>query len=611
LRQDQRPPRPRRLPAISLPVQYLVPVALVLVAAHLAFRAWAIWSSWFLLDDFNLLSQGQVSSPDWQYLAEPYNGHLMPGGRLVSWVVAQNGYVNWSLAAVIMLAIQALASLSALWMLLVLFGRRWGILVPLVLYTTSALSVPSFIWWAASLNQTPIQVAFFCAVGSWVHYLRSRSVVWLVATVLAVAFGLFFWVKALLVFPVLGFLALAYFAEGDALARLSAVLRRYWLGCAAGGVLVAAYLYVYLGSASDQSREFSLELVGGLADTMIGSAFSTGVLGGPWRWDNFAPPTAYADPPRWAEHAAWVVIALVIAYLWLRRTNTLRAWVLVVGYLMALLALLVGSRAPLFGAGIGMELRYVADAILVVTLAVGLATMPVMGAVQSSLLRDEPLLSRAVPTWVVASLVGAVAIGGLYSSAAYALIWHNDNPGKSYLLTLQSDLDRRPPTDLAAQVVPEDVFSSLAAPANNTAFLAPLLSGRARFVETSAALATVGPDGTLRQTLIESGTVSRKGPVDGCGWQVRSQGRSIPLKGRAFDYVWWLRIGYLASADSPVVVEAGDTTHETMVMAGLHNLYVRVEGTFDRVEIDGLDPGVTMCVDVVQVGEPVPGGPLR
>lgn len=580
-----------------------------MIGAHLAVRAWAIWSSWFFLDDFNLLDQALVDTPRWEYLSEPYNGHLMPGGRLVAWVVSQSGHVDWGLAALIMLAVQALASLACLWMLLVLFGRRWGILVPLVLYTTSALSTPSFMWWAASLNQTPLQLAFFCAVGAWVRHLRGDGRRWLVATLAATAFGLFFWVKAVLIVPVLAFLALAYFARGGPVRRVAAVLRRYWLACAAGGAMVVAYLVAYLTLTSDQTQDFSARLVGRLADTMLGSAFGTGILGGPWRWDNLSPPTAYADPPAWTAHLSWVVIAAIVAYLWLRRTRTLRAWAMVAGYLVALVALLVGSRAPQFGATIGLELRYVADAVLVVTLALGLATMPLLGAEESSQAREQPALTLAAPRWLVASLVLAVAAGGTWSTITYASFWH-DSPSKSYMLALKADLDSRPPTDLAEQVVPEDVFSSLAAPANNTVFFAPLLSDKARFVDQSASLATVGSDGTLRQTLIGPGVRSRPGRVEGCGWRVTDRGRTIPLDGRAFDYVWWLRIGYLSSADSPVRVEAGGTVHDSTVLTGLNNLYVRVEGTFDEVRIDGLDDGETLCVDTIEVGPPEPGGVL-
>lgn len=604
---DER--HPRRLDRRTPSLRDLLPAAYALVAVHVAVRGWSIWSSWFYADDFKLLQEGLIPRPGPGYLVDSYNGHLMAGGRLVAWIVSQSGHVEWELAAAIMLGIQAAASLACLWMLLVLFGRRWAILVPLVLYTTSALSTPSFVWWAASLNQTPLQLAFFCAVGAWVRHLRGDGRRWLVATLAATAFGLFFWIKAVLIVPVLAFLALGYFAQGGPVRRLSTVLRRYWLACLGALALVVPYALLYLAVAEDQSRDFSLGLVGRLADSMIGTAFGTAIVGGPWRWDSQVPPTAYVAPPDWSTHLAWVVLAGTVGYLWLRRSRTLRAWAMVAGYLTALLALVVTSRAPVFGAVVGLEPRFAADALIVTTLALGLATMPLVGAVESSEERTHPLLTRPAPRWLVVACVVLVAAGGTWSSLTYATYWH-DSTSKSYLLTLKTDLDRRPPTDLVDQAVPEDVSSLLVAPANTTGFLGPLLSDQARIVDQSSALAVVGPDGTLRQALIGPGVPSRPGPVEGCGWRVTERGRTIPLEARAFDFVWWLRIGYLSSADSAVQVSAGGTTVDSTVLAGLNNLYVRIEGTFDEIRIDGLDAGETLCVDRIDVGPTEPGGVL-
>jgi hypothetical protein len=58
-------------------------------------------------------------------------------------------------------------------------------------------------------------------------------------------------------------------------------------------------------------------------------------------------------------------------------------------------------------------------------------------------------------------------------------------------------------------------------------------------------------------------------------------------------------------------VSAGDTSVATTIDAGLHSLYVKVDGSFDTVDIDGLAPGVSMCVDTVEVGQPVAGEGLQ
>jgi hypothetical protein len=137
------------------------------------------------------------------------------------------------------------------------------------------------------------------------------------------------------------------------------------------------------------------------------------------------------------------------------------------------------------------------------------------------------------------------------------------------------------------------------------------VSDLATFPESSPRLAVVAPDGTLHQALIGPGTVSKPGPNADCGWFVDEDGRTVKLTAPAFTWTWWLRIGYLASRDSPLVVTAGSDRVETSVEAGLNSLYVQINGRFDTVRLDGLENGATMCVGTIEVGQPVPGQRLE
>lgn len=582
----------------------------LLVLCQLAFRAWVLYPSWFFLDDYNLLRDATRRPLTLDYLLTPYNAHLMPGGRLLVWLVADAGPVNWALAATFTLVLQAAACLAALWMLATLFGARWPMLGLLAVYLTSVLTVPATVWWAAALNLVPLQVAFFLAVGAWVTYLRRRRTVWLLGTVGMVAFGLLFDVKALLIAPVLAFLALAYFARGSVRDRVATVARRDWPALVLTALVLGGYVAYYLAHVDQPLTQTRLSVVADIANTMLGTAFMSAVVGGPWRWTVLAPPTAYADPPGWALHLAWVAVVLVIVYGLLRRRRTLRAWALLAGYVLGLMTLLVDSRAPSFGGVIGLEYRYLTDAACVVTLCLGLAFLPLRGAVESSAARTEPLLTVAVPRAGLVGLLVFVCGSGLISSALYAGYWHSDNASDAYLHNLAADLKAQGAVDLADQPVAEDVMSHLAAPNNTVRRLSSLLSEQVAFPRTSARLAVVAPDGTLQRALIGPGVVSRPGPRQDCGWLVGEQGGDIPLTGRAFPWVWWARVGYLASQDSAVRISAGSDSVETNVQAGLNSLYVRLDGTFDTVRIDGLDNGTTLCVDTIEVGQPTPGGRL-
>jgi hypothetical protein len=596
-----------RRPTGSDDAQLVLGAAGLMLVAAMVFRGWALYSSWFYLDDYNLLLDAQTKSPDASYLLEPYNSHLMPGGRLLAWIVADSGEVNWGLAATLTLSLQALAGLAAIWMLVTLFGARWGVLAPLALYLSSTVTVPAMMWWTASLNQVPLQVAFFLAVTTWVRYLRGRGLVWLAATLLAVGLGLLFYVKSLLIVPVLLFLALAYFASGSLVARVRTVLRGYWPAAVTAALLVGGYLAYYVTHVTEPFTETSVGLVGRIADTMLGTAFVTGVLGGPWRWVSVAPPNAYANPPAWSVHAAWVFVAAVVAFGVLRRRRTLRAWALLAGYLVGLLGLLVNSRAPTYGSEIGLEYRYLTDAACALTLCLALAFLPLNDAVQSSTDREEPHLRFGVPPLLTVAIVATVTISALLSSHRYVEYWHEDNASEDYLETLDRELAEHGKVDLAEQTVPEGVIPQAFAPANVLSRLVPLVSADAQFPRWSPRLASVEPNGTLSQTVIDLGVRSRPGPREGCGWFVTDEGKGVPLTGRIFDSVWWIRIGYLASAASSAVVTAGLDKVEVRIEPGINSLYVRVLDSFDSVEIDGLEPGVTMCVDTIEVGEPRPG----
>ncbi len=306
--------------------------AALLVLAQLALRAWALYPSWFYLDDYLLLLRAQ-QGPGLDVLLAPHNGHLMPAGRLLAWLVLSSGTLNWGLVATTTLLLQAAADVAAVWMLVTLFGRRWGVLAPLGLYLFGTLTLPALMWWAASLNQLPMQTAFFVAVAAWVHHLRGGRRRWLLTTVVAVAFGLAFDVKALLILPVLAFLLLAYFCTGSLRARVLEGVRRRWPAALCLGGAAAAYVAYYVTAVDAPFTTVSATEVLSTASSMVGTGFVTAAVGGPWRWSPPTAPNVGAAPPDVAVHLAWVVSSLVVLYAALRRRRTLRAWALLLGYL--------------------------------------------------------------------------------------------------------------------------------------------------------------------------------------------------------------------------------------------------------------------------------------
>jgi hypothetical protein len=306
-----------------------------------------------------------------------------------------------------------------------------------------------------------------------------------------------------------------------------------------------------------------------------------------------------------------VAIALVVCVVALRRRRSLRAWALLAGYLGAAYTLLLVSRAPISGGYGGLEYRYLTDVAAVSVLCLALATMPVLGAVESSEARERPLLLLAPPPWLLAALTLVVCASSLVSSTLYANVWHDDHPGASFVERAMDGLDGEGELDLADQVVPPEVVSPLSAPLNRTERLLPLLVDNVHFPSSTSSLVVLDESGTPFLAEVEDTVESRTGPVPGCGWQLPGGGtRTIPLDADVFDFGWWLQVDYLASADDVMMVRAGESEEEVQVSRGLNSAFVHVDSSFDSVELSGTRPDTTICVDTVVVGAPEPAGEL-
>lgn len=591
-------------------------VAFVLVAAHLVLRVWMLWPSWFYGDDYALIGQARTQGLTSDYLAETYGGRFMPLGRLAMWVVADAGPLDWHVAALIVVAMVALADLACIWMLVELFGRRWGVLLPLAAYLGSAVVMPATMWWAASLDQLPLQAAMFAAVAAWARHLRTGRTLWWVVAVLAVVLGMIAFVKGLLVLVVLGWLTLAHFSTGGPWERMHKVVRRWPAGVVALAGSGVAYLTWYLatvGSIVSTGRD--APVAGDLARTMLGEALPVGLLGGPWRWGATNHPVALADAPGWSTVVAWLVLAAVVAGLSLRRRRTGRVWALLALYAGLAYVLLLTTRAPLVGSATGLEYRYLTDILPVAVLCLGLATMSLRAGDQPTEARlDPPLrLPDTLTTRLPVVAAVALAVSGLVSSVGYARLWHTDHPAHEWFDQVRADLGDRGAVDVADASVPADVVSGFVSPWNTLSRLLPQAGLEVSFPTVSTRPAHVDDTGHVTQGFVEPVILAAPGPQADCGYRIGSGAGSdltvtVPFEREVPAGVYWLRIPYLASTSDTLGITAGAGSGEAQVSKGLGSIFVNLAQGADDVTIR-VTGGATVCVGDVQAGPLVEGPP--
>jgi hypothetical protein len=606
--------------------------AIVLIAAQILWRAQFLSRMYFYRQDFFNIDFAIRSPFGWHYLTYVGTGHLEIVQRAIIWVLARISVYGWGLASAVSLALLAAAGLAAFALLRTLFGERPAILVPLAIYLLSPLGIAAVGWWTVALESLPLQLALFMALNAHVRYVRTSSTRHLVAAACWVTFGMLSFEKGLAVPLLLFAVTAAFLVTGggswvSAMARALARYRRAWLVYAAIMTGYVVVLATSLHTSTSRPLVPHASAVFKFSWDVVKDALLPGAVGGPWQWWAL-PGGAYAiaNPPAALIWLAFIIAATVVGASLLRRRVSWRAWtIFAVWVIVADMLPVIIARLNWYPILLALDTRYVADAVPVLAICVGLAFLPVTDRSESSAVsapvdpragahaRQQP--SSAERAWrSTASAVFAVfAVGAIWSAGAYEVAT-TGQPAASYIATAADTVaTAQPGTHVLDGAVPDQVKVGAY---GTHAVIGVIQPGKLDWIEhpkgTLDGLRMFGPDGLLYPAWVY-GTAS--GPPrsrhHGCFPERHDQIVVNFYHGSPY-LSTMLRIGYIWAPHTAgqVYVSYGGTTQGLRVEPGLHAAYLPVNGPAPGISVT-VPGGARMCIGDAEAGAPGPQLPSQ
>jgi hypothetical protein len=597
------PPAPSTTPATpTCSWRWVLPASALLVVAQLALRTWLIAGRSYYGDDLRILPLAHENPlHSLSYLTYDYDGHLMPGAFLVAGLVERAAPLEWWPAAVSLVVMQALASLTLLRLLRVLMGDRPALLVPLAFGLFTPIGLGSLTWWAASLNSLPLQIALAWFVAEAVLLARTGRRRHALSGTAALAFGLAFYLKAVLLPPIAFAVVVIVLIRDGARWPLVAALRRAWLLWAGTVVVVAGWAVTYFSTRQSDPTGDQAN-----ADTVVVlvrsgfKALAPSILGAPFRWDILLGGAPLGHSPAWSVTLAAVVLLIACVWTSVRLRGAWAVWALVVGTVAAGLLLAAAGRS---GAGwsplLPFAYRYFAAEVVLFPAALAL-----LFSLRPRFPRSLEGPSGPRRSWGVALVslltVAFVAVAAL-STVSHSRAWEGDTTS-DYLETALASLAAAGPAPLLDQPVPGDVLWAQIAPANRLSRVFGPAEERPPIEAWTSELRMLDETGRLRPAAVVPGPRVLDGPVPDCGWAVGGTGTTVGLEGPLPDGEWTAELHYVAAAGGSVSVALGaGEPVRAPVTAGTATLYVRLSGDGPALQVTAA-PGVGLCVSRGVVG---------
>ena len=598
-------------------------VALVLVAAVV--RGWAASRGWLFSDDLIFQAKAvEASLTDVDYLTQPYNGHLMPGAFAVAWVLTRldpHGYAHIAATAA---AMHAVAGVLLLLVLRRLVGTSPLALLPLAVGVLGTLTLPMTLWWAVSLNQQPQLVLSLLAVLAHLRYLQGGRVRDGVLGAAAIAVGLLFSERTLLVLPLLVLLT-AWWASPvpGPLRSLVDAARRHARVWAAHAAVLVPYAGYYAWAVPSPVADEGTDLALVVSTVFEGVTYSlpSALVGGPWTWMPTGGAGAVPADPAAVRVLAALAVAVLVAATVRRQPRAARAWAVAGLYLLGNALLVAVTRAPAIGEVIGREYRYFTELATVLPLALALALLPARLPGAPLPTRPAPRRLPSLAAWAplgdavrrrrsaaVAAACLLLVVATTASVARHDPAW-SQNPSRAWVDRARAELAAAPGVVHLDAPVPETVQSALTTPWNSASRVLRPVVPPERFLQPGQAVPDVrvlDDTGASRPVGLDARLDAGTGPAAGCGWRVTGGDVQVRLPFPSYPGAWAVRVAYLASAASPAVLTVDGVDAPVTLQPGLHALWTVADGRVDGVTLSGVAAGTQVCVTELAVGRPVP-----
>ncbi|MFI7021094.1 hypothetical protein ACIBMZ_00025 [Micromonospora sp. NPDC049900] len=584
--------------------------ALAMIALSVFWRAHVAFRGFLAADDYVLITQAAESDLTVAHLFALYNNHLMPGGRLIIWLVTEYVGLDYWPYVLLMAIGQAILGVVFLQLLRRLLQPSWLILLPLGLLLFSPLTLEATTWWAVGVNMLPMQIAMVLAIRAQVDYVRTRRPRHLVALALAVLFGLFFFEKAILVVALVFLLTAALYADGGPLRTVWTTIRRWWPSWLLLTALSLVFMAAYLSrSESSLRRPDSPDEVFSFLAQMLNSTVVPGLVGGPWQWLGAGDGAPVTAPPRVGTWVSWVIVVAVVVATVRLRPRAGRAWLLLVAYLVMVAAMLAATRLGSAFSGVaGGVPRYVSDVVVVAAICLGVAVVGLARTPAATPPAAGPLPERyREPVAVTLALVlVAVCLGTAWTTSRYGDEWAAKS-GRSYIDTVRIELASAPPdTVFFDSPVPDNVVPRLSEPYNLQSRFFRALGARPTYVDEAEHPSVLDGLGRVKVATVVGSTI-QPGSREGCGHLVTGgETVRIPLNEPRFAWPWVVRVGYLSSADGTATLRLGSGEAVFPIRKGLNQRFFRIVGGGDSVELTVTGTDLTLCTNEIAIGEPAP-----